>query len=334
MAVRHLTLILPINDKDTFQSLAKEPDILEIWTQGKPRGRRQEVNILVESDKVQAITDHLQRRFHKEKDWRIIISPIETTIPRPEDSKTEEDEPKAKKSYGSMTREALYDQILKGTRTSRDFLILVFLSTIVTAIGLITNNLAVIIGAMVIAPLLGPNLALSFGVTLGDRLIMREAFRANAFGFSMTLALAVMVGLVIPYEIYADSPEYLLRTTVGYDSILLALASGAAAVLSLTSGISSAMVGVMVAVALMPPAVTFGLAVGAGAWEHSYGAALLLAINIICVNLAAQSVFSLKGIRPRTWYMRKKTRQSLKLSLIFWTLLLLVLITLISVWQA
>jgi uncharacterized membrane protein len=140
--------------------------------------------------------------------------------------------------------------------------------------------------------------------------------------------------LFIPYEIFAESHEYIQRTTVGYDGVILAFASGAAAVLSLTAGISSAMVGVMVAVALMPPAVALGLALGAGAFPEAYGAGLLLAINIICVNIAAKSVFTFKGIRPRTWYQRKKSKQSLKISLGFWSILLLVLMMLIYLWGA
>jgi uncharacterized membrane protein len=307
MALRTLTILVPDGDEETLKTLAKEPDIVEIWS-GKARGKRQEVNILASSENIQTLVDKLQSHFGKNEGWRIIITPVETTIPRYEDKKEETDDnrenPQAKKTYGNLTREALYDQILAGTKTNSDFILLVLLSTIVTTIGLITNNLAVIIGAMVIAPLLGPNLALS-----------------------------IVAGMAIPYEVYAQSHEYLMRTNVGYDGIILAFASGAAAVLSLTAGISSAMVGVMVAVALMPPAVALGLALGSGALPQAYGAGLLLAINIICVNIAAKSVFTFKGIRPRTWYKRQKTKQSLTLSLAFWGVLLVVLIVLIYLWQ-
>jgi uncharacterized hydrophobic protein (TIGR00341 family) len=119
------------------------------------------------------------------------------------------------------------------------------------------------------------------------------------------------------------------RTNIGFASIILALASGAAAVLSLTMGISSALVGVMVAVALMPPAVTLGLTLGNGQFDLAYGTFLLLATNVVCVNLSAQVIFRLKGIRPRTWFEEKKAKQASKINALIWFALLLILAVLI-----
>ena len=115
------------------------------------------------------------------------------------------------------------------------------------------------------------------------------------------------------------------RTNVSLVSLILALASGGAAVLSLTAGASSALVGVMVAVALMPPAVTLGLTLGNGQWVLAYGAGLLLAANIICVNLASLLVFRLKGIRPRTWYEEKQAKQAARLNMYIWLGLLILI---------
>jgi uncharacterized hydrophobic protein (TIGR00341 family) len=324
MSLRILKVLAPDTQKEKLKNMEEAAGVIEHWTSSKSRDGQREFNYLVLSEHVQNLTDSLQRNLSKEKDWRVIITPVETTIPRFEEG-SEKENGKGKKTYGRMTREALYDQLLRGARTDYDFYILVFLSTLVTAIGILTDNPAVIIGAMVIAPLLGPNLALSFGTTLGDDDMVRQALRANAIGFGFTLVISILTGIIAPYDSYALSYEFLQRTDVGYGGIILALASGAAGVLSLTGGVSSTMVGVMVAVALMPPAVTMGLSFGAGNFALGYGAGLLLAINIICVNLAANSVFILKGIRPRTWYRRKKSQQSLKTSLAFWVVWLLIL---------
>ena len=88
-----------------------------------------------------------------------------------------------------------------------DFLILTFLSTIVAVIGIITDSVAVVIAAMVIAPLLGPNLALSFGVTLGDRNLILRAVKTNCIGLGFTLVLAVLFGLFVPNSTYGDNVE-------------------------------------------------------------------------------------------------------------------------------
>ncbi len=327
MALRQLTLLVSDEDSDIQKSLENEKGIVQYWTGPKLKGQPREIKILASSEDMQELVDKLQRQCSKEKDWRMVITPVETTIPRYEEK--EEQAAKDKKTYGKMTREALYDQILKGTETNADFMILVVLSTIVAAIGLITNNVAVIIGAMVIAPLLGPNLALSLGVTLGDRDMILKALQANTVGVGLTLMISIIFALFIPYDSYSGGHEYLSRTVVGYGGIILAMASGAAAALSLTAGISSAMVGVMVAVALMPPAVVVGLSLGAGAYDHAYGATLMLAMNVISINISTKVVFTLKGIRPRTWYQRKKSKQSLKISGIFWGILLLILMILI-----
>jgi len=176
---------------------------------------------------------------------------------------------------------------------------------------------------MVIAPLLGPNLALAFAATLGDRYLMRDSLFTNLIGVVMALFLSLSIGWVWP----AVHPgvEMLARTHVGFDGVALALASGAAAALSLTSGIASALVGVMVAVALLPPTATLGMMLASGQNALAAGAALLLAVNIVCVNLSATLVFLFKGIRPRTWIEKRQAQQSVAWAALFWTAVLLML---------
>jgi uncharacterized membrane protein len=139
--------------------------------------------------------------------------------------------------------------------------------------------------------------------------------------------LSWIIALVWPLQF--DSPELLSRTNVGLDSVALALASGSAAVLSLTTGLSSVLVGVMVAVALLPPTATIGLMLGQGQWALAGGAGLLLAVNIVCVNLSAKLVFVFKGVKPRTWLEKQKARQSMTTYIIFWLVSLIILVAVI-----
>jgi uncharacterized membrane protein len=113
---------------------------------------------------------------------------------------------------------------------------------------------------------------------------------------------------------------------VGFGGVAVALASGAAAALSLASGVASALVGVMVAVALLPPTATLGMMLASGRIELAAGAALLLAVNIVCVNLSATLVFLFKGLRPRTWIEKRKAQQSTAWAGLFWTAALLILL--------
>ncbi len=331
MSLRKLTVLISRDEDTVFKILADDPDVIDTWSEGSNEAEAKVVCALVPANSLQRLIDRLQEHFTTSESWRIIITPVETTIPRQEEP---EPEPEESLIYGGLTREELYDRIIAGATTNSDFVLLVFLATIVSAIGLVTDNLAVIIGAMVIAPLLGPNLALSFGVALGDKQMVLESLKSNAVGFGLTMGISILAGLFIPFDSFSASEEYLQRTNVGFDGALLALASGAAAVLSLTAGISNTMVGVMVAVALMPPAVVMGLSIGSGALAEAYGAALLLAINIICVNLTAKLVFTIKGIRPLTWYKQKQTKQSLRISLLFWIGALIILLFLVYLHSA
>jgi len=162
---------------------------------------------------------------------------------------------------------------------------------------------------------------------LGDMPLMWKAFKTILAGIGLALFLSIGLGIWHPMNL--DSPELMARTDVGLDSMALALASGAAAVISLTTGLSSVLVGVMVAVALLPPTATLGIMLGAGHTQLAIGAALLLAVNIVCVNLAAKVVFLVRGIKPRSWLEKQKANQSMVTYLVIWILSLAILLVVI-----
>jgi len=139
---------------------------------------------------------------------------------------------------------------------------MVVLSSLVAAIGILRDNVAIIIGAMVIAPLLGPNVALSLATTLGDEKLGRTALKTLVVGILVVMAVSVSVGVFVPFDI-TTLHEVITRTEVGLGDIALALSSGMAGTLSFTTGLSTTLIGVMVAVALLPPLVTSGLLCGA-----------------------------------------------------------------------
>jgi uncharacterized hydrophobic protein (TIGR00341 family) len=274
------------------------------------------IRMLVTDEKVQPVLDALQNVLGAQTSARIIVFPVDATLPSSK-SEAEKEEDKA-----STTREAMYASVDKNARLDINFVVLVMLSTVVAAIGLVENNVAVVIGAMVIAPLLGPNLAFGLGTALGDVHLMKKSLKSLLAGLTIAISLSFLIGLLWPF---GDTTELLARSDVGVDSLALALASGAAAALSLTSGLPSVLVGVMVAVALLPPAATVGLTLGHWQFDHALGAALLLAANIVCVNLAAKLVFLVKGIRPRTWAEKAKAKRAMTIYIIVWIVTLLFL---------
>jgi uncharacterized hydrophobic protein (TIGR00341 family) len=323
--MRLIEVIADAGHTDTLSGLADQHEVTDYWWGAPADDGRRSFRMLVEDSIRQPVMDALQGLFGGSDNVRIVILPVDTVLPR---------EPEPEDSPASATREELYTQIEKGTRVDSNFFLLTVLSTIVAAIGLIEDNVAVIIGAMVIAPLLGPNIALAFATSVGDAGLSLKALKASVVGLGTACLLAVGIGLLWPVDLWRGqllvaSTEIIARTDVGLDGMALALASGAAAVLSLTTGLSSTLVGVMVAVALLPPTATFGMLIGAGHWELALGAFLLLAVNIVCVIVAAKAVFLAKGIRPRTWYQRRRAQQSTVLYGAMWAVLLVVLLMIV-----
>ena len=306
----------------SIKNIVEKNDAPDFWVVSSDGEERKVVRILVKPEQRQIILDALQEILATSFSYRIVVIPVEVALPR-----EEAEEETEIISATETTREELYNSIGKNARLNQTYLLLIFLSTVVVAIGLLKDNVAVVIGAMVIAPLLGPNLAMALGTALGDTDLMWKAFKTGLAGMSLALALSILIGIFWPLNI--ESRELLARTYVGLDSAVLAMASGAAAVISLTSGIPSILVGVMVAVALLPPAATMGLMLGAGQTDLAYGAAFLLAVNIVAINLSAKLAFLVQGIKPRTWLEKEKAKQSMQSYILIWVLTLAALLLVI-----
>ncbi len=321
-----MKLIEVITDEKNLQpvtSIAEQHHSEVNWVGSPDMQCRQLIRILVNNENRQSILDALQGLLGESS--KILVLPLEAVLPR------KEPDPSAQKVKETVTttREELYSSIVKNAHIDSTYLLLVFLSTIVVAIGLLEDNVAVVIGAMVIAPLLGPNIALALGAALRDMALMWKATKTTIAGITLALSLSIILGLIYPLNL--DSHELMARTYVVLDSVVLALASGAAAVVSLTTGLESVLVGVMVAVALLPPTATLGLMIGAGQPKLAVGAALLLAVNIVSVNLAAKIVFWVRGIKPRSWLEKQKANQSMVTYMFIWAISLIVLLVVIFI---
>ena len=331
MALRLLEIVLPEEDEKAVRDLLKGFDIIHFWHE---RGHEKGVflKLLLSAEKTEPVLDALEKRFSSKEVFRITLLPVEASIPRPEpepqpSSKEKEVQaiPEQKTVGGRISREELYADIQDVAGFSKIYMVMVMLSSLVAAIGILRDNMAIIIGAMVIAPLLGPNVGLSLATALADATLARKALKTNISGILVVLAVSFVLGLVITFD--PTIPEIVSRTEVGLGDIILALASGTAGTLAFTSGLpSTTLVGVMVAVALLPPLVTFGLLVGASQETMAMGALLLFLTNLICVNLSGVATFLVQGIRPLTWWEAARAQKAARRALVLWILLLLSLV--------
>jgi uncharacterized hydrophobic protein (TIGR00341 family) len=315
--MKYIEIIADADAVITIQAVADSAHASDFRAGPVADDNMSQMRMLVSDDHLQSVLDALQKVLTAQVGARIIVLPVETSLPKASDHE------RRMEDSAVSAREALYDTVEKNSRLDRNYMLLVTLSTLVAAIGLIENNIAVVIGAMVIAPLLGPNLALSLGTALGDITLMQTSLVTGVAGVAWAMLLSIAMGAIWPLENY--SPELLARTDAGFDSIALALASGAAAALSVSTGMSGVLVGVMVAVALLPPTATLGIMIGQWNMQLAGGAALLLVINVVCVNLASKIVFFFKGMRPRTWAEKQKASHALLVYTTVWLVSLAIL---------
>lgn len=319
--MKYVEITADADSSDTVLAIAKKEKVQDCRLGVVEEDGKQEMRMLVSDDKLQLVLDALQDLLVAQPTANVVVLPVVVSLPKPKE------EDRKQEDAATEAREALYEEVEKGVRLDLNFIVLVILSSLVAAIGLITNNVAVVIGAMVIAPLLGPNLALSLGTAIGDLSLIRKSLQTLVIGMLLAVSVPTFIGVFWSFDV--SSHELILRTIVGIDSATLALASGAAAALSLTTGLSSVLVGVMVAVALLPPAAALGLMLGSGNITLATGAGLLLLVNVVCINFASKIVFDIKGIRPTGWYEEKKAKRSIVVYIFGWLVTLLLLIALI-----
>jgi uncharacterized hydrophobic protein (TIGR00341 family) len=287
--------------------------------------------ILVDAEDTESLCDLLVRNFGWQEGFRLILLPVEATLPSIEVPTEEEATSKIEneqKPVGPkrISREELYEDISQASKLKPVFVITVALSTVVAAVGLIRGDVAIIIGAMVIAPLLGPNIALSLASTLGDPDLAKRCLKAIAVGITTAGVLSLILGAVI--DIDPQAPELAARMNADLGDIILALAAGAAGALAFTSGVPAVVVGVMVSVALLPPLVVAGLLVGSGNISHAAGAITLAVTNVTCINLAAVATFLVQKVRPRSFWEAERARHATQIAVATWTFMLAVLIVL------
>ena len=216
-------------------------------------------------------------------------------------------------SLSVAERGEVYRSVRRGARPDADFYVMISLAATIAAMGLMLNSPAVIIGAMLVAPLMSAIVGLGLGVVQGDLRLLRLAVGATIRGMLLAIAVGalaglagVLTGLVIPDEV--PNSEILGRINPNLLDLGVALASGAAGAYALCRrDVSASLPGVAIAAALVPPlsAVGIGLALQDG--PIAGGALLLFFTNLIAISAAGGLVFLWLGFRPE-WRVRTRAR--------------------------
>ena len=163
----------------------------------------------------------------------------------------------------------------------------------IATLGLLQNSAAVIIGAMLISPLMGPIIGLGMGLATFDLRSIRESLLTLLAGIGLALAISILIVWLSPLK--AATSEILARTEPTLFDLLVAVFSGLAGAYATVTRKGETIVGVAIATALMPPLAVVGYGIAVANWDIAGGAAFLFMTNLLAIALSVTIVARLYG---------------------------------------
>ncbi|WP_227352755.1 TIGR00341 family protein [Haladaptatus salinisoli] len=200
----------------------------------------------------------------------------------------------------------------------RTFVFMTVVSAVVATAGMLIDSPAVVVGSMVIAPLVGPALSAGVGTVLNDQGLFHRGVKLQLLGVLVAIVSSTVFAFVVR-NLYLFPPNTDItsisqisgRLTPDFLSLIVALGAGAAGVVSLAAGVSVALVGVMIAAALIPPIAAVGI--GIAWWQPTIAlaAGVLVLVNVLSINLSAIVTLQYMGYRPKSWFQVERTRSEM-----------------------
>ncbi|MGB7093594.1 MAG: DUF389 domain-containing protein [Anaerolineales bacterium] len=216
-----------------------------------------------------------------------------------------------------------------------DFFLLVILSCTIATMGLLTNSVAIIIGAMLVAPLMSPILGMGMASITGDGHLLRDSISGVIQGAIVAIVVSFLwtwLNRSLPFILLQEVPgEVIARTNPSPIDLTIAVAGGIAAAYALAQPhLSAALPGVAIATALMPPLCTIGVGLALDRMDIAGGAGLLFVTNTVAIAFAATLVFSSLGFGPKAITAANRLPRSLIFAALL-TVTLMIPLTYVSV---
>lgn len=263
---------------------------------------------------VEPVLERLREAGIDERTYTVIVA-AETVISRRFEALEDEYEEDAERGGDRISREELQakaDDLASGLGT---YILMTVISAVIATAGLLLDSPATVVGSMVIAPLIGPAMSAAIGTVVDDETLFRRGVRmqvigvgvaivaATAFAFALRTLAFVPPGLD-PLELAEVSERLAPNVLV----LVVAIGAGIAGIVSLMTGVSATLVGVMIAVALIPPAAAVGIGVAFAIPRLVLGAGVIVAVNVLSINLSALIVLWYEGYRPQRWFREEEAR--------------------------
>jgi uncharacterized hydrophobic protein (TIGR00271 family) len=192
----------------------------------------------------------------------------------------------------------VYQDISEGSEPALRFYLMVTVSTLIASFGLVSNSTAVVIGAMLVAPLMTPIFGISLALVRGETGLLGRALRAEIVGVTAAVAMSFALGLLLGD--FEPTSEMLSRTHPNLFDLLVAVLAGFAGAYALVDQkISPALPGVAIATAIVPPLANSGLCLALGEIGAGLGSLLLFLANFLSILVVASLTFLLSGMAKR-----------------------------------
>ncbi|MEB3312448.1 MAG: DUF389 domain-containing protein [Snowella sp.] len=197
----------------------------------------------------------------------------------------------------------IYHSLIEDTLIDINYFVLILGSAMIATLGLLANSVAVIIGAMIIAPLMLPIRVFAFGAIAGNLSLLRKGLACLVVGTIFPLGLAFVIGYFAGIPAFESEVIARAKPTL-FDLGIAITAGGISGFAKVQPKISASLAGTAIAVALMPPICVIGLGLSQANWSLSLGATLLYFTNLLGIILACMLTFLLTGYVP--FYRAKK----------------------------
>ncbi|KAB1198029.1 MULTISPECIES: TIGR00341 family protein [Haloferax] len=315
--MRLVQVLVPTGKRKTvLRTLDEEGVDYAVSDESSGRGFVAVVTFPVPKEAVEPVLARL-RDAGIERDAYTVVMNAETVASRRFDelvAKYEEDD----ENGDRIAREELASKAADLAPSLPTYVVMTVISAVVATAGLLLDSPAVVVGSMVIAPLVGPAMAASVGTVVDDDEMFVRGVRLQALGGLLAVGAAAVFAFIlkesgtVPLSVseVLRIPEVGERLSPDVLSLVIALGAGAAGAISLSSGVSTALVGVMIAAALVPPTAVVGIGIAWGAPESVVGSAILVLVNILSVNFVAIGVLWEQGYRPEKWFRQSEARRT------------------------
>jgi uncharacterized hydrophobic protein (TIGR00271 family) len=298
----HLRLVVPSDLVDpVLELLAGASEVTNVWR--VPGGAVKPPGDLVSCDVAKEAGSSLLHRLHDLGLVRLGSIAVECVDVSLSDGARAAEVAAPGSPADAVVWEEVEGRVSESASLSISFLLLITIATMIAAIGIITDSIVLIIGAMVVGPEYGPLAGICVALSEGRPRLAARSLRALVVGFPVGMAAAALLTLglvstgIAPASLRPSEHELtLFISQPNWYSVIVAILAGSAGMLAVVSAKSGALIGVLISVTTIPAAANVGVAVAYRVWPDALRAALHLGINVGAILVSGLVVL---------WFVRR-----------------------------